>query len=93
MPVAGKIKGVGVSYLPSSLPSRPSPSFVAVFGLPVPRPRSCSEVSIAGGAAPAPTVDALDILVVFQLGPRDATDACGLEVRLFGLYAAETAQL
>jgi hypothetical protein len=44
-------------------------------------------------AAPAPTADALDLLVLLQLFSGHAADACAVEVGLLGLDASQAAQL
>lgn len=43
--------------------------------------------------APTPTTNALNCLLLFQLRLGHAADAGGIEVCLFGLDAAETAEL
>lgn len=48
---------------------------------------------IAARTASAPTADALNFLVLLQLLPRDAADACTIEVGLLGLNAAQAAKL
>ena len=44
-------------------------------------------------AAPAPTADALDLLILLQLFSGHAADACAVEVGLLGLNAAQAAEL
>lgn len=49
--------------------------------------------SITARAAPTATTHALDLLILFQLLARHAADARAVEVGLFGLDAAEAAEL
>lgn len=48
---------------------------------------------VTAGTAPTPTTNALNRLLLFQLRLGHAADAGGIEVCLFGLDAAETAEL
>jgi len=47
----------------------------------------CKYFSITARAASASAIDTLDLLILLQLRARDTTYACGIEVRLFRLYA------
>ena len=48
---------------------------------------------IVARTASAPTADALDLLILLQLLPRHAANACAVEVGLLGLDASEAAEL
>lgn len=48
---------------------------------------------VTARTAPTPTTNALNRLLLFQLRLGHAADAGGIEVCLFGLDAAETAEL
>ena len=48
---------------------------------------------IIARTAAAPTADAFNLLILFQLLPRHAADACAVEVGLLGLNAAQAAEL
>lgn len=48
---------------------------------------------IAAGTAPAPTADTLDGLLLLELRFRHPANTGGIEIGLFGLDAAKTAQL
>lgn len=49
--------------------------------------------SVTARASPASTAHTLDRVFLFELGFRHTTDARGVEIRLFGLNAAEAAEL
>jgi hypothetical protein len=48
---------------------------------------------VVARTAPAPTADALNLLVLLQLFSGHAADACAVEVGLLGLDASQAAQL